>query len=125
MPVLADSAYRPPFIFWNGHVQTVYPTLFRPAPVAFASSRSENIMKKALLYATAFAFALSLGGGLTSSPAFAQDAAKKVTAAECKKMADPKAKDDCMKQVNAQAKKAKTAKTAKKAKTVKKAAPKS
>lgn len=32
MPVLADSDYRPPFILWNGHIQTVYPVLFRPMP---------------------------------------------------------------------------------------------
>lgn len=32
MPVLARSDYRPPFILWNGHVQTVYPVLFRPMP---------------------------------------------------------------------------------------------
>ena len=34
MPNLRESAYRPSFIFWNGHVQTVYPTLFRPQPAA-------------------------------------------------------------------------------------------
>lgn len=34
MPVLDESDYRPTFVFWNGHVQTVYPTLFRPAPPA-------------------------------------------------------------------------------------------
>ena len=82
-------------------------------------------MKKALLYATAAVFALSLGGGLTSSPAFAQTAAKgKMTLATCKKLADPKAKDDCIKQVNAQMKKDKAAKSTKTAKAVKKAAPK-
>jgi len=32
MPVLPDSGYRPPFVLWNGHVQTVYPVLFRPLP---------------------------------------------------------------------------------------------
>ena len=81
-------------------------------------------MKKAVLYATAVAFALSLGGGLMSSPAFAQTAAKaKTSLAECKKLADPKAKDECVKQANAQAKKAKTAKQAKTAKAAKKAAP--
>ncbi len=32
MPVLALSDYRPPFVLWNGHVQTVYPVLFRPMP---------------------------------------------------------------------------------------------
>lgn len=32
MPVLAHSDYRPPFVLWNGHVQTVYPVLFRPMP---------------------------------------------------------------------------------------------
>lgn len=37
MPVLSPSGYRPPFVFWNGHVQTVYPTLFRPAPVVHPS----------------------------------------------------------------------------------------
>lgn len=80
-------------------------------------------MKKALLYATAVAFVLSLGGGLTASSAFAQTAAKekKMTLAECKKLADPKAKDECVKKVNAAAKKEKTAKTAK---TAKKEAPK-
>jgi len=32
MPVLVHSDYRPPFVLWNGHVQTVYPVLFRPMP---------------------------------------------------------------------------------------------
>lgn len=83
-------------------------------------------MKKALLYATAVAFALSLGGGLTASPAFAQSAAKekKMTAAECKKLADPKAKDECVKNANATAKKEKKEKTAKAAKPAKKETPK-
>lgn len=32
MPIVDSSAYRPSFLFWNGHVQTVYPTLVRPVP---------------------------------------------------------------------------------------------
>lgn len=32
MPIVTASDYRPPFVLWNGHVQTVYPPLFRPMP---------------------------------------------------------------------------------------------
>ena len=33
MPIIEQSSYRPPFGFSNGHLQTIYPTLFRPHPV--------------------------------------------------------------------------------------------
>jgi len=32
MPVLQPPSYRPPFPFTSGHMQTVYPTLFRKTP---------------------------------------------------------------------------------------------
>ena len=32
MPILANPAYRPPFPFTSGHVQTLYPTLLRRPP---------------------------------------------------------------------------------------------
>lgn len=32
MVLLPKPLYRPPFPFTNGHVQTIYPTLFRPVP---------------------------------------------------------------------------------------------
>lgn len=67
-------------------------------------------MKKALLYATAVAFALSLGGVVSAPPAFAQSDKDKGALAECKKLADPKAKDDCVKQAGAKVKAQKTEK---------------
>ena len=70
-------------------------------------------MKKTLLYATVVAFALSLGGGLVASPAHAESAKDKAALAECKKLADPKAKDECVKKASAKVKKDKPAKTAK------------
>ncbi len=32
MPLLPQPDYRPPFPFTNGHIQTIYPTLFRTPP---------------------------------------------------------------------------------------------
>jgi len=32
MPLIEDSTYRAPFGFWNGHVQTIAPRLFRALP---------------------------------------------------------------------------------------------
>lgn len=32
MPILPAPAYRPPFPFTSGHLQTIYPTLFRKTP---------------------------------------------------------------------------------------------
>lgn len=32
MPLIEHSSYQPPFGFSNGHVQTIYPTLFRKQP---------------------------------------------------------------------------------------------
>lgn len=84
-------------------------------------------MKKTLLYATAVAFALSLGGGLVSSPAYAASDKDKAALAECKKLADPKAKDECVKKVNdkiAKEKKDMKAKADKKDKKEKKEKPK-
>lgn len=34
MPLLPQPEYLPPLIFRSGHVQTIYPTLFRPQPEA-------------------------------------------------------------------------------------------
>ncbi|WP_316975956.1 hypothetical protein [Shumkonia mesophila] len=79
-------------------------------------------MKKVLLVATAMAFALSVGGVSISTPAFAQSDKDKAALAECKKLADPKAKDECVKQAGAKAKAEKTekAKTTEKAKKTEK-----
>lgn len=32
MPVLDSDSYRPPFWQWNGHIQTIYPSLYRKVP---------------------------------------------------------------------------------------------
>ncbi len=41
MPILPEPDYRPGFLLWNGHVQTVYPILLRPDPPV--SPRRERI----------------------------------------------------------------------------------
>jgi hypothetical protein len=75
-------------------------------------------MKKAVLYATAVAFAVSVGGVLVTPSALAQSDKDKAALAECKKLADPKARDECVKQAGAKVKAEKTEK-AKKAEKVK------
>jgi len=41
MPVIFESAYRPPLLFSNPHVQTVFPSVFRR--VVGVSYRRERI----------------------------------------------------------------------------------
>jgi len=41
MPVISQSSYNPPFGLGNGHIQTVFPTLFRKVPTIV--SRRERI----------------------------------------------------------------------------------
>jgi hypothetical protein len=79
-------------------------------------------MKKALLYVTAVAFAVSVGGVLVTPPALAQSDKDKAALAECKNLADPKARDECVKQAGAKVKaeKAEKAKTTEKAKKTEK-----
>lgn len=67
-------------------------------------------MKKAMLCATAVVFALSVGTVSIATPAFAQSDKDKAALAECKKLADPKAKDECVKQAGAKVKAEKTEK---------------
>ncbi len=81
-------------------------------------------MKKVVFVATAIAFALSVGAVSITTPAFAQSDKDKAALAECKKLADPKAKDECVKQAGAKEKakateKVKTTEKAKKAEKVK------
>ena len=71
-------------------------------------------MRKSFLYATVVAFALSLGGGLVSAPAYAKSDKDKASLAECKKLADPKARDECVKKATAKAEKQKKEKKDKK-----------
>ncbi|MCB1121189.1 MAG: alpha/beta hydrolase, partial [Verrucomicrobiae bacterium] len=33
MPLLPESSYKPPWLFRNAHVQTIYPALFRRLPI--------------------------------------------------------------------------------------------
>jgi predicted alpha/beta-fold hydrolase len=35
VPLITQSAYQPPFPFFSGHLQTTFPTLFRPRPKTF------------------------------------------------------------------------------------------
>lgn len=41
MPVSTAAAYRPPFWQFNGHIQTIYPSLFRKVPVPYQRERIE------------------------------------------------------------------------------------
>ena len=69
-------------------------------------------MKKAMLYVTAVAFAVSVGV-LVTPPALAQSDKDKAALAECKNLADPKARDECVKQAGAKVKTEKTEKAKK------------
>lgn len=42
MPLIAASTYRPPAYLWNGHLQTVIPSLFRRIPVRYVRQRIET-----------------------------------------------------------------------------------
>lgn len=39
MPLITQSTYRPPAYLWNGHLQTVIPSVFRKIPVAYWRER--------------------------------------------------------------------------------------
>lgn len=39
MPLITDSTYRPPAYLWNGHLQTVIPSVFRKIPVSYQRER--------------------------------------------------------------------------------------
>jgi len=42
MPLIEASSYRPPAYLWNGHLQTVVPSLFRHIPVRYVRQRVET-----------------------------------------------------------------------------------
>jgi len=42
MPLIAPSDYRPPSRLWNGHMQTIYPSLFRKVTVPYTRERIET-----------------------------------------------------------------------------------
>jgi len=42
MPLIAQSSYRPPTRLWNGHLQTIIPSLFRKVTVAYVRERVET-----------------------------------------------------------------------------------
>ncbi|WP_128545778.1 YheT family hydrolase [Larkinella soli] len=42
MPLIAPSDYRPPAHLWNGHLQTIVPSLFRKVEVAYTRERIET-----------------------------------------------------------------------------------
>ena len=58
-------------------------------------------MQKMLACATAALFALSVGGALTATHAFAQPDKDRAALMECKRLADPGARDECVKNVEA------------------------
>jgi len=39
MPLIAPSDYRPPAYLWNGHLQTIVPSLFRTVPYHYERER--------------------------------------------------------------------------------------
>lgn len=39
MPLIANPTYRPPAYLWNGHLQTVIPSVFRQIPVTYQRER--------------------------------------------------------------------------------------
>ena len=42
MPLVAESSYQPPFYLFNGHLQTIIPSLWRTVPdVAYERERLE------------------------------------------------------------------------------------
>ncbi len=42
MPLIAPSSYSPPARLWNGHLQTIIPSLFRKVTVAYVRERIET-----------------------------------------------------------------------------------
>ncbi|GAB3692584.1 alpha/beta fold hydrolase [Spirosoma flavus] len=42
MPLIAPSSYEPPARLWNGHLQTIIPSLFRKVPTAYVRERIET-----------------------------------------------------------------------------------
>lgn len=42
MPLITAAAYRPPAYLWNGHLQTVIPSLFRKIPVSYVRQRIDT-----------------------------------------------------------------------------------
>jgi hypothetical protein len=42
MPLIAPSSYEPPARLWNGHLQTIIPSLFRKVPVSYVRERIET-----------------------------------------------------------------------------------
>ncbi len=42
MPLIAPSSYNPPARLWNGHLQTIIPSLFRKVSVAYVRERIET-----------------------------------------------------------------------------------
>ncbi|GAB4034942.1 YheT family hydrolase [Spirosoma gilvum] len=42
MPLIAPSSYKPPARLWNGHLQTIIPSLFRKVSVAYVRERIET-----------------------------------------------------------------------------------
>ncbi|MBO0950954.1 YheT family hydrolase [Fibrella forsythiae] len=42
MPLITSSTYRPPAYLWNGHLQTIVPSLFRQIPVRYVRQRIET-----------------------------------------------------------------------------------
>ncbi|MEZ0539697.1 YheT family hydrolase [Fibrella arboris] len=42
MPLIAPSSYRSPAYLWNGHLQTIIPSLFRKIPVRYVRQRIDT-----------------------------------------------------------------------------------
>ena len=42
MPLIAPSSYEPPSRLWNGHLQTIIPSLFRKVSIPYARERIET-----------------------------------------------------------------------------------
>ncbi|GAB4004293.1 alpha/beta fold hydrolase [Spirosoma migulaei] len=42
MPLIAPSSYKPPTRLWNGHLQTIIPSLFRKVAVSYVRERIET-----------------------------------------------------------------------------------
>ena len=42
MPLIAPSSYKPPTRLWNGHLQTIIPSLFRKVEVSYVRERIET-----------------------------------------------------------------------------------
>lgn len=42
MPLIAPSSYRPPARLWNGHLQTIVPSLFRKVSVSYTRERIDT-----------------------------------------------------------------------------------